>query len=215
MDSQPSPTPETKGPAKAATLTAETVKPKKSAFGAETRAGRALRQTIRVIAFIVGFFGLGFFTCYLLLLRPLQNQSRANSIEVVQLRQDLEAKQAELDKNEVSVTGAQSESKSLAANLEKANARLTVLEVLNQVTEARFNLAENNTSAARLTLDKAEKLLSGSMPQLEKLGAAQPDTFKQLFELARSDLARNAGLAGQDLERLSSELMLVNETLGK
>ena len=107
------------------------------------------------------------------------------------------------------------QNKQFTADLEKANARAAVLQVLNMITEVRLDLANDNTSAARLGLDEAEKLLSGSLPQLEKLGAASADTFTQLFELARSDLARNAGLAGQDLERLSSELLLVNETLAK
>ena len=90
MTTQPPPAPETTGPAKAATLTSDSIKPKKSLFGRETKAGRALRKTIRVLAFIVGFFGLGFFTAYLLLYRPLANQAKANNVELVQLRQDIE-----------------------------------------------------------------------------------------------------------------------------
>jgi len=215
MTTQPPPTPETTGPAKAATLTPETVKPKKSLFGRETKAGRALRKTIRTLAFAVGFFGLGFFTAYMLLYRPLENQARANNVELVQLRQDIEAKEAELDKAALTYHGVEEQNKQYSADLEKANARTGVLQVLNMITEARLNLAEDDASAARLGLDEAEKLLDSSLPQLEKLGGASADTFAQLFELARTDLTRNAGLAGQDLERLSSELMLVNETLAK
>ena len=212
---QPPPAPETAGPVKAATLTPETVKPKKSPFGRETKAGRALRRAIQVLAFAVGFFGLGFFTAYLLLYRPLANQAKANNVELVQLRQDIEAREAELERSSLTFQGVEEQNKQYGADLEKANARAAVLQVLNKITEARLNLAEDDASAARLGLDEAEKLLSGSLPQLEKLGAASADTFAQLFELARSDLARNAGLAAQDLERLTSELLLVNETLAK
>ena len=125
------------------------------------------------------------------------------------------SKESELDKTALTFLGVEEQNKQYTADLEKANARAAVLQVLNQITIARLNLAEKDASAARLGLDEAEKLLSGSLPLLEKLGAASADTFTQLFELARSDLARNAGLAGQDLERLSSELLLVNETLAK
>ncbi len=203
------------GPVKAASLGPEAVKPRKPLFGRDTKAGRALRAVIRTIAFIVGFYALGFFTAYLLLYRPLQVQQRANLVELEQLRKDVADKQAELDKAGLSMAGVQQQNTGLAAEAEKRGAQVTVLQALNQVMEARLKLAAKDTSAARLALEQAEKTLTPALPQLEKLGGASAATFTQLFDLARTDLGRNATLADQDLERLSSELQLISATLSK
>ena len=124
---EPAPAPaqaETKtGPAKAATLTPEIVKPKAKLFGGDTKAGRALRAVIRTIAFIVGFFALGFFTAYLLLYRPLQSQSKVNTQDLTQARQDLEQKQAELDKAALTFLGVEAQNKQMTADLEKCARR--------------------------------------------------------------------------------------------
>jgi septal ring factor EnvC (AmiA/AmiB activator) len=218
MSDQPAvePTPEPKPvSAKAVSLTPEKAKPKSSFLGPESKAGRAMRKTIRVLGFIVGFFGLGFFTAYLLLYRPLQRQARSSDAQLTQLRQDIQTKQAELDKAGLTFLGVQAQNKQLTADLEKAQAQSVALGALTQVSEARVRLAEKNISAARLALDQAEKQLSTSLPTLEALGAARPTTLTQLFELARSDLSRDSNLAAQDLERLSSELMLISETLSR
>jgi septal ring factor EnvC (AmiA/AmiB activator) len=194
MSDQPAvePTPEPKPvSAKAVSLTPEKAKPKSSFLGPESKAGRAMRKTIRVLGFIVGFFGLGFFTAYLLLYRPLQRQARSSDAQLTQLRQDIQTKQAELDKAGLTFLGVQAQNKQLTADLEKAQAQSVALGALTQVSEARVRLAEKNISAAR------------------------PTTLTQLFELARSDLSRDSNLAAQDLERLSSELMLISETLSR
>ncbi len=203
------------GSAKAATLTPEVVKPKKSMFGRDTQAGRALRAVIRTIGFIVGFFALGFFTGYLLLYRPLQTQSKLDTSELTQVREELKQKQADLDKAALVVLGMETQNKELTANLEKARAQVVVAQSLSKISEVKQKLTAKDTAAARLALEQAEKLINGSISQLETLGAAQPDTLTQLFALVRTDLGRDTRLAEQDLDRLNSELLLISEVLSK
>lgn len=207
-------------PAKAASLPPEPPKPQKPSLWArlldkETRRGRAMRAFIRALGTIVGLFALGFFTAYTLLYQPLQRQNRAVETEVTQLRASLEEKQAELDKAALTFLGVEKLNEQLSGDLERAQAQVVVLRALVQVGEARLKLAGNDTSAARLALNQAEQTLQGSMAQLEKLGTAKKETFQQLFELVRNDLGRSSRLAEQDLERLTSELQLLNEGLAK
>jgi hypothetical protein len=215
--SEPTPAPAgaKPGPAKAATLTPQVVKPKKTLFGGDSKAGRALRAVVRTVAFIVGFFALGFFTAYMLLYRPVQLENKTNILELNQARQDLEQKQTELDRAALTFLGVEAQNKQLTADLEKTQAQLVVANTLNKLAEVNLKLAANDTAAARLSLEQAEKLLNASLPQLEKLGAAQSDTLSQLFTLVRNDLNRDTRLAQQDLERLNSELLLINDTLAK
>ena len=118
--SEPTPVETKNGPTKAATLTPEVVKPKKKLFGGDTRAGRALRSVIRTIAFVVGFYALGFFTAYLLLYRPLQNQYKAVNAQLTQVTQELEQKQSDLDKASLTFLGVQNQNKQLTDDLDKA-----------------------------------------------------------------------------------------------
>ncbi len=212
---EPKPAETRSGPAKAATLTPEVVKPKKNLFGGDTKAGRALRAVVRTLALIVGFFALGFFTAYLLLYRPLQLESRTNTLELNQARQDLEQKQADLDKAGLTFLGVDAQNKQLTADLEKARAQIVVVQTLNKIGDVSQKLTAKDTAAARLSLEQAKKLLDASLPQLEKLGAAQPDTLSQLFGLVSNDLSRDTNLARQDLDRLTSELLLISDTLSK
>lgn len=213
--SEPTPVETKNGPTKAATLTPEVVKPKKKLFGGDTRAGRALRAVIRTIAFVVGFFALGFFTTYLLLYRPLQNQYKAVNAQLTQVTQELEQKQSDLDKASLTFLGVQNQNKQLTDDLEKARAQIVVVQTLNTLGQVSQNLTAKDSAAALLSLDKAQNQLNASLPQLEKLGAAQADTLSQLFALVRNDISRDTRLAQQDLDRLNSELMLIESNLSK
>jgi hypothetical protein len=207
-------------PAKAASLPPEPPKPQKPSLWArlldkETRRGRATRAFIRALGTIVGLYALGFFTAYTLLYQPLQRQNRVTESEATQLRASLEEKQAELDKAALTFLGVEKLNEQLSGDLERAQAQVAVLRALVQVGEARLKLAGNDASAAHLALNQAEQTLQGSMTQLEKLGTARKETFQQLFELVRNDLGRSSRLAEQDLERLTSELQLLSESLAK
>lgn len=207
-------------PVKAASLPPQPPKPPKPSLWArlldkETRRGRAMRAFIRLLGTIVGLYALGFFTAYTLLYQPLQRQNRVAEAEVARLSASLEEKQAELDKAALTFLGVEKLNEQLSGDLERAQAQVVVLRALVQVGEARLKLAGNDTSAARLALNQAEQTLQASMAQLEKLGTAKKETFQQLFELVRNDLGRNSRLAEQDLERLTSELQLLSESLAK
>lgn len=203
---------------KAAALSPEIPKPPRPSLWArllnkETKSGRAMRSLIRALGVIVGFYALGFFTVYTLFYQPLQRSSQAVNAEVAQLRSDLEQTQTDLDRAALTFLGVEKENQQLAEDLDKARARASILQALVQVREARLNVALNDIAAARLAVDRAEESLEASLPQLQALGVASGDTFTQLFGLVRDDLGRNTRLAEQDLERLTSELELVNESL--
>jgi len=81
------------------------------------------------------------------------------------------------------------------------------------VVETRLALAQKDNAAARLALTQAEKQISEQMPVLQKLAGANPDNIAKVIDLAKSDLDRDTNLASQDLQRLASELNLLDKAL--
>jgi hypothetical protein len=81
------------------------------------------------------------------------------------------------------------------------------------VVETRLALEQKDSAAAHLALTQAEKQIKDQMPVLQKLASANPDNIAKVIDLAKSDLDRDATLAGQDLQRLSSELDLLDQAL--
>jgi hypothetical protein len=182
-------------------------------FSPDTRTGRIVRPLVRTLGFITGFFALGLLTCYILLYQPAERKSRSAQAQLEQARQDLDSKQEELRKAAQSLVGSESVRQTTSSALEKIQARLALQQALTSVVETRLALAQKDNAAASLALNQAEAQIKAQMPVLQKLAAANPDNIAKVIDLARSDLNRDATLAGQDLQRLSSELTLLDKAL--
>ena len=222
MSADPS-TPDPKTPAKAAAIPASPPAPEKTgslpgraarhAFSPDTRTGRVLRPLIRTLGFIIGFFALGLLTCYILLYQPAERRARSTQTQLEAARQELDTKQEELRKAALALVGSEGDRKTASSALEKIQARLTLQQALTSVVETRLALAQKDNAAARLALTQAEKQISEQMPVLQKLAGANPDNIAKVIDLAKSDLDRDTNLASQDLQRLASELNLLDKAL--
>ncbi len=206
---QPVPEPE---PVKAVQLEKTKPAPKGSWLGrffrhllsAETRTGRIVRPVLRAVGFIVAFYALGVLTVYLLLYQPVRTEVRSLQETLARTTVELRDTQEKLQRTEKEVLDAR-----------KAEARAALLEGLYPVTLARLHVANRNISDARMSLNRAEDLLKQAYPVLEAQKLADPQTLSTLIELTRADLGRDARLAEQDLERLTSEILLIVEKLKK
>jgi hypothetical protein len=179
----------------------------------DTRAGRSVRATIRALGLIVGFYALGFFTAYILFFQPLQRRSASSQGELAALRSQLTQQQSQLDQAAATLQGADAQRKQSDTSLAKTNARVAVLQALNQVSSARLSLARQDATSASLAFGNADKLVKAALPDMVRLGAAQSTTLTAVLDLAKADLSRDAKLADQDLDRLASELLLVDQNL--
>lgn len=226
--SEPTPEPqpssaENRGPARAAALDSNQKPPAAPAgkrvasalLGNDTRTGRAMRAFLRGLAAVVGFFALGLLTAYLLLFRPAMSQLQAARADLASTQSQLQEKQVQLDRAALTFAAAEVERKQAVADLAKASARLDVQQMLVSVSGARLAVAKKDLSAARLALGELETRLKAALPGLQSLAGAQPDTLQKLLDLAKNDLGRDFSLADQDLQRLVSELMLLDQALLK
>ncbi len=209
--------------AKAAELPAEPLPVKGSAvgrffrhiFSPNTRTGKVVRPLLRGLAVTVGFFALGVLLTYLALYQPVEKRYRETKAGLEQAQADLKAKQQELDEAALTFVGAQAERNQAVDMRATLEGQLLVWQGLSKVSDVRLALAKKDTAAAKLALAELEKHLATSVPEWEKMGAAQATTFNQLLVLVKDDINRNTTHADQDLERLVSELMLVEQTLGE
>ncbi|MBN1372231.1 MAG: hypothetical protein JW987_09840 [Anaerolineaceae bacterium] len=209
--------------AKAAELPAEPIPAKGSAvgrffrhiFSPATRTGKIVRPILRGLAVTVGFFALGVLLTYLALYQPIEKRYQETKAGLEQAQADLKVKQQELDEAALTFIGAQAERNQAVDMRATLEGRLLVWQGLSKVSDVRLALAKKDTAAAKLALTELEKHLTASVPEWEKMGAAQATTFNQVLALVKDDISRNATLADQDLQRLVSELMLVEQTLGE
>ena len=182
-------------------------------FSPDTRAGRILRPLVRGLAVTVGFFALGLLACYLLLYQPAERRLLAAEARLGQANQDLQDRQEALRKAALSLAGAETDRQSVSGALEKLQARLALQQAQTGVAQARLGLALKDSAAASLALNGVETRLKEQMAVLTALAGADADKIGLVIGLARSDLNGDANLAQQDLQRLASELDLLDQAL--
>lgn len=184
-------------------------------FSPNTRTGKIVRPVVRGLAAVVGFFALGLLAGYTLLYQPVEEKYRQAQSQLDTAELELEQKQGDLQEAALTFIGADAERKQAVAERDQLEGRLAVWQAISQVADVRLALARKDSAAAKLALSELETKLTAALPVWENLKAADQNAFKRLLELAKGDLARDAALADQDLERLVSELMLVEQTLTK
>ncbi len=172
----------------------------------ETRTGRFLRALLRALALIVGMFALGLLAGYLLLYRPAVQELNGAHLQATQTAGDLQKARQDLANTREDLQTAQDNVGKLQAQVDVEVARGQVLRALDAITLTRIAIQSSDKTAASKALDMAQGYLQAVQPTLEKRDAQQVTTLQALFTLAKNDLNRDLKLAGQDLDRLQSEL---------
>ncbi len=172
----------------------------------ETRTGRILRGTLRVLALVVGLFALGLLSAYLFLYRPTQQQLQDARLQATQSAAEIQKIRADLSGAQQDLRASQNQAEQAKAQLETEVAREQVLRAINAVTLAQMAVQGSNKAGAVKALDTAQGYLQAVLPLLQSRDSEQASVLQALFTLAKNDLDRDLKLAGQDLERLQSEL---------
>ncbi len=175
-------------------------------FSPETRTGRFMRRTLRVLAVVVGLFALGLLVAYLLLYRPTLQQLENANRQATQTASELQKARQDLDSARKNAQTNQTQLGDVQSRLEVEVARSQILRSMNSITQARMALQANNKAGAVKNLDTAKGYLQTILPLLTKLDSQQAETLDALFTLTKTDLDRDLKLAAQDLDRLQSEL---------
>lgn len=172
----------------------------------ETRTGRFFRGLLRWTALVIGLFALGLLTAYLLLYRPTARQLENANQQATQTAGELQKARQDLAGARQNMQSAQTQAGEVQDRLDVEIARSQILRAMNSLTLTRMAIQSNNKAGAVKNLDTAQGYLEAMLPVLSKRDPKQADTLKALFTLTKNDLDRDMKLAGQDLDRLQSEL---------
>jgi hypothetical protein len=172
----------------------------------ETRTGRFLRALLRTLALVVGFFAIGMLLVYVLLYRPTVQQLDRAYRQATQTSADLQQSRQDLASARQNMQTAQTQVGEIQTRLDVEVARSQILRAMNAVTQARMAIQNNNKAGAVKSLDTAQGYMQAIQPLLAKRDSQQATTLQALFILTKNDLDRDLKLAGQDMDRLQSEL---------
>jgi type II secretory pathway component PulM len=222
MSDQPSET-SSKEPVKAAEIPAAPPPPEKKGsafsrflrhiFSPETRTGRFMRPLVRGLGLVVGLFALGLLSGYVLLYQPLERSYRAAATQLERDRQIQADQEEKLRKAADSLVGNESQRKQAQTDLAKVQTHLSLAQVQTQILTARLALAQNDSVAVKTAFSQVETGLKAVQPQLTDLGVTKLDSLNTVLSLAKGDLDRDPHLVDQDLQRLASEVQLIDQSL--
>jgi hypothetical protein len=182
-------------------------------FSPDTRTGRMMRPLTRGLGLVVGLFALGLLSGYVLLYQPLERSYRSAAGQLERDRQIQADQEEKLRKASDSLVGTENQRKQAASDLEKVQARMGLAQVQTQIVTARLALAQNDTVAVKTAFSQVETGLKAVQPQLTDLGVTKLDSLNTVLTLAKGDLERDAHLVDQDLQRLASEVQLIDQSL--
>jgi len=182
-------------------------------LGKETRLGRIMRPVLRWAAAVVGLFALGLLAGYLLLYQPSQKGLDSANLQILQgqnemnqLKTQVVGLQSTLTTANLSVKGAQDE-------IQKAQARNSLLVVIFDVANARTYLAQKDGAKLISALDKARTDLDVVQPYILGVKKDLSDELNSRMETVRSVVVRDSTLAQSDLENLYTALLAANDVL--
>lgn len=184
-------------------------------FSTENRFGRFMRELGRALLIVIILLAVGAALVEFLRVQPLRKEYQALQTSATQTAADLQARQEQLKQANQGITTARGENVDMQTQLETEQIRVQVLRVSNQLIQARLSAANKDTVGAEKALTTADGFMKTLLPQIEKLDGDQSATLEALFTLAMNDISRDQKLFNQDIDRLQSELDMVEKNLLK
>jgi hypothetical protein len=169
----------------------------------ESWLGRFLRRSLRWATATVAVFALGVAATWLTQVRP-----RAGAVETLeQGLATVEAQRNGLQAEVDDLSAVRAENEALRAQLEQAEARLLLRQVLMDVSAARLALAEQDPAAAAAALEETSAALNGLGVKLGPGGAATVAPLHDRLLLALQEMETDGFAAQRDLEVLANSLL--------
>jgi hypothetical protein len=183
-------------------------------FNPETSLGRNMRSAVRAFLYGLLMFALGMLF-YFILVRPeldeldiARTTLKANQQQISSLQATQAADQKQLADLQTSLQKSQ-------ADLQKAQLRAGLLELLNQIDSASIAVLNKDGPTAQRSLADARTNLSGLLPAIQ---AVDPNIATQLdarLTLVNSELVDNPATAQSDLALLNTTLVNFDKTLAE
>ncbi len=175
-------------------------------FNKDSRFGKFNRSVVRVLAFLVILFSLGFVATYFALFLPAKKALEQRTNEYIALETQYTEAQNELTTLANELALARSELILATDQLAKSENHMELLRLLNDLMEANYNIAGNKFDLARTNLENAQaRLLS-----LEKaIAAADPELFTSIsgrLTQAISDLRIKSSNTAIDVTLMVNQL---------
>ena len=182
-------------------------------LGRDSRVGRIMRPFLRWTAAIVGLFALGLLAGYLLLYQPAQRSLDAATTQVAQQKAAIGDMQAQINGLQSTLTASNQAIQAAQDSLKKAEARNSLLVLINDVANARTALAQKDGAKVMAILDQARTDFDAIQPYLAANKKELADELNGRLETVRSVLVRDPAQAQIDLDSLYNALQAANDLL--
>ena len=172
-----------------------------------------LKPLLRIVLLLLVLLFLGALGTYLWLYQPAAQQLQTLRVEATQTADRLQQREAALKQSQQDLEEAKTSATEAQDRLEVELARIAVLRSVNDLTFARMALQSEDKAGVTKALNDSEKQLKDVLPLVEERDPEQASTLRALYTLAKNDLERDLKLAGQDLDRIQSELERVEKNV--
>jgi len=173
---------------------------------ASARLSASLVAALRWFVVALATFGLGALlvsVIYLIPTRQKLDKATADLDQATQVIATLEAEKA----------GLTSQVNALTAEASLANQHIYLLQTLTSVQEASLALAENDTTAMGLSLQRASQALDSLTPLLDATYKTALSEMKQELALAQTKMTVEPQNARTHLQKLQTNLKLLEDNL--
>jgi hypothetical protein len=165
-----------------------------------------MRKALIWLAVIVVAFLAGVLVFYMALYKPLDRTYIETSNNLVQSNQTIAELQIKNNALVIQATGLDKEKTVLQSALDQADNQLILLSVMEDVSEGRLALMNNDVPGAKIALEKTSTSLESLAPVFSTVDATLASSLDQRLSLALSGMDKDMETAKVDLQLLSKSL---------
>lgn len=174
---------------------------------AESRAGRFLRNALRLITLSLLMFAAGFLLAYFLLYQPTMS-----ALETT--RAELQTTAATLETRNADYTDLKGQYDAVLDDATKIEARASLALALRSLERANQGIVNKNNPVVRTQLQLARQYLDELTPYLEETGEKEMAAeLAALMKSAETELVRDPQAVGPAVEKLMDALDSLEEAL--
>ncbi len=166
-----------------------------------------MRKALIWLVVIAVAFLAGVLVFYMALYKPLDRTYIETSNNLVQSNQTIAELQIKNNALEIQATGLDKEKTVLQSALDQVNNHLVLLSVMEDVSEARLALMNNDVPGAKIALEKTPTRLDSLAPVFSSVDPTLASSLDQRLSLALSGMDKDLETAKVDLQLLSKSLM--------
>ena len=175
----------------------------------ESRFGRFLRRLLRWGVLVLVIFTSGVVAMHFVQVQPLRAERNDLTQSLVEAEQTQQELQAEIDKLE----GVEAENQVLTESIKQTEARLTLLNVLVDVTRAQLALAQDEPVGVAAALQGTGEKLRSLRDLLGTSAAAELEGLRERLVLVLSEVDGDPFAAERDLEILANTILEIEREL--